>query len=344
MKKVIIFVFVMGAVALSMLFCQSDDRTDGDGTDTDTDTDTDADTDTDTDTTTDGYGVGCTEMDILFVIDDSGSMDCEQGDLIAAFPQFIDVLSEYSNDNAANISYRIGVTTTGKTADITFQVGSITVPAPQSGMDGDLVMPSTGTDPWIEGSASELANQFPALASVGTGGPSFEMPLQALGLALAKDSAGAANEGFLRENALFIAVVITDEDDCSTTSMEISGIPDDQCMSHEGDPIFDNYLLEPLQSYKDMLDDRFGGEDRYVFVTIAGAQACDSSSSTCTGEDSSYSGAHEAVRMKDFMNNYIGIDASDNGVFADICTTIMADALTEAMEKMEVICDDFILE
>ena len=78
--------------------------------------------------------------------------------------------------------------------------------------------------------------------------------------------------------------------------------------------------------------------------TIAGAQACDSSSSTCTGEQSSYSGAHEAIRMKDFMNNYIGTGATDNGVFADICTTIMADALTEAMEKMEVICDDFVLE
>jgi len=333
------------ALGSALPACSDSGREDDSDGGTDSDADTDADTDSDSDSDTDGYGVGCTEMDILFVIDDTGSMDCEQAELGSAFPGFISVLAEYSNENAANISYRIGVTTTGRTADITFQVPMIgPVPMPQSGLDGDLVMPDGSSVPWLEGSASDLAVAFPQLAGVGTGGPSYEMPLQALGLALAKDSDGGANEGFLRENALFIAVVITDEDDCSTTETVIDGIPDDQCMSHEGDPVFAEYMLEPLQSYKDMLDSRFGNDSRYVFVTIAGAQACDSSSVTCSGDQDSYSGAHEAIRMKDFMSNYIGTNDGDNGVFADICTTDMPGALAAALEKMEVACDEFVIE
>ena len=42
------------------------------------------------------------------------------------------------------------------------------------------------------------------------------------------------------------------------------------------------------------------------------------------------------------MNNYVGVTATDNGVFADICTTGLPDALATALEKMEVACDDYV--
>ncbi len=44
-------------------------------------------------------------MDVLFVIDNSGSMGQEQTNLIANFPQFINVL-----DNSG-LDYRVAVTT-----------------------------------------------------------------------------------------------------------------------------------------------------------------------------------------------------------------------------------------
>jgi len=46
------------------------------------------------------------KMDILFVIDNSGSMSQEQTNLVANFPQFVSVLE------ASNLDYRVAVTTT----------------------------------------------------------------------------------------------------------------------------------------------------------------------------------------------------------------------------------------
>src|SRR4051794_8019943 len=52
--------------------------------------------------------LGCTKMDVLFVIDNSGSMGEEQTNLVANFPMFISVLDQ------SGLDYRVGVTTTGR--------------------------------------------------------------------------------------------------------------------------------------------------------------------------------------------------------------------------------------
>ena len=57
-----------------------------------------------------GSQVGCSGIDVLFVIDNSGSMQQEQDNLVANFPQFVSVLE------ASGLDYRIGVTTTAPTA------------------------------------------------------------------------------------------------------------------------------------------------------------------------------------------------------------------------------------
>jgi hypothetical protein len=77
-------------------------------------------------------------------------------------------------------------------------------------------------------------------------------------------------------------------------------------------------------------------------VTVAGLNDCDASGypTTCD-EDSSYAGAMEAERLQDFMNNYIGTETDDNGLFSDICANTMTDALQEALEKMTVACDEY---
>ena len=71
----------------------------GSGTlDLDTDTDSDMDSDDDSDSDSSQDGAGCSKMDILFVIDDSGSMTEEQDNLILNFPRFIEVLEEFRVD------------------------------------------------------------------------------------------------------------------------------------------------------------------------------------------------------------------------------------------------------
>src|SRR5690349_19893924 len=50
----------------------------------------------------------CSQMDLLFVIDNSGSMGQEQTNLIANFATFIDVLDQ------SGLDYRVAVTTTAR--------------------------------------------------------------------------------------------------------------------------------------------------------------------------------------------------------------------------------------
>jgi hypothetical protein len=336
--KTALFPAMTIALSFALAPACSADRDDGSGSDGDTDGDSDGDSDADTDSYTGPPNQGCTMMDILFVIDDSGSMGCEQTMLAQAFPQFIEVIEQYNQDQGNNLSYRLGVTATSRTLhyiiDLPFGLPDMNMN--ENGLDGELVEAS-GLN-WIDGpgNQSEIVSWFTEAASVGTGGTSYEMPLQCLALALAKDQPGEANDGFLRNDSLFITVLITDEDDCSRTDNDFT-IPDDHCMS---DPAAHN--LVDLQLYKDFLDDRFGGADRYVVVTVAGLNGCDADAypTTCS-EDSSYAGALEAVRLQDFMDNYIGTAADDNGLFSDICANTMADALQEALEKMTVACDEY---
>jgi len=348
-----LFTAIIAASAFVSLACQSADDGSGSGADGDSDSDADTDSDSDADTGSDAdadggssSGVGCEKMDILFVIDDSGSMACEQSMLTASFSGFIEVLEAYNNENADAISYRIGVTSTGRSLDYTIDappVMGIDIPPmdlSESDLDGSLV--SVGGQKWIDGpgDTAAITSAFSQMATLGTSGTSFEMPLECMREALDNDSAGGANEGFLREDALFIVVVITDEDDCSRTDNDFT-ISTDQCMDDTVYP--PDGLLVPLDEYRSYLDTRFGGHERWVFVTISGASDCDSTSwsSSCDSSDT-YSGAFESVRLIDWMNNYVGVTSTDNGVFADICTTSLPDALANALDKMQVACDDFV--
>ncbi|MCK9462722.1 MAG: hypothetical protein M0R80_24135, partial [Proteobacteria bacterium] len=210
------------ALAVALACEPSPPRTGADAdTDTDTDTDTDGDTDSDTDsdsdsdTDTDEPGSGCQALDLLFVIDDSGTMAAEQEMLVAAFGDFVDVLEAYETSNGNQLEYRIGVTTTGVSTHYSVEgiPGNVTL----DGRDGELLAPDGATDPWIDGPGDEVAAQFEEIAVVGIYGPAYEMPLLAMRKALEETASGGANEGFLREDALFAVVIITDEDDCSRT-------------------------------------------------------------------------------------------------------------------------------
>jgi hypothetical protein len=73
--------------------------------------------------------------------------------------------------------------------------------------------------PWLfhdgtrtNAAGGDEAEAFACMARVGTTGCSFEMPLAAVRTALAGQ---AANEGFLRDDAMLAVIIITDEDDCS---------------------------------------------------------------------------------------------------------------------------------
>ncbi|MBS1120781.1 MAG: putative lipoprotein, partial [Deltaproteobacteria bacterium] len=77
----------------------------------------------------------CNKMDIVFVIDDSGSMQEEQTNLAANFPMFADLLANYTTSAGEHIDFRVAVTTTGRDMDYTILIGA-PLPQHESGDNG----------------------------------------------------------------------------------------------------------------------------------------------------------------------------------------------------------------
>lgn len=163
------------------------------------------------------------DIDILFVIDDSGSMREEQASLTANFQRFINVLN---NIEGGLPNVHIGVVSTNVGAG-TFGIDGCGA----NGDNGSLQNAPNGvcetpTDKWIRDIANQdgsrdqnfagndLASTFSCIAGLGTTGCGFEQPLESMRRAL--NGSNNANNGFLRPDAFLAVIIISDEDDCST--------------------------------------------------------------------------------------------------------------------------------
>jgi hypothetical protein len=191
------------------------------------------------------------KVDVLLVLDNSGSMGEEQANLAANFGPFIDRLE------AAGADYRIAITTTdlgGPNCDGTPTAGTLQASScldrPANFVfgqadvhqvacvdhcsltDADLELrPSeiAGSDdllprPWIESfngvsnlpAGVEPLTAFQCLAPQGISGCGWESPLEAIARTLANIADESRPEfGFLRDDALLAVLIVTDEVDCS---------------------------------------------------------------------------------------------------------------------------------
>lgn len=163
------------------------------------------------------------EVDVLLIIDSSGSMGGEQEKLSVEFQSFIEAFL------TAEVDYHIGVVTTD-VADVseagrlrsatpgTFeqtpppQLGE--TPAPEGG--GGAALPPEIITPDTQDAESVFAD----LVRVGTVGSGFEMGLEAARLALSEPLLSGANAGFYRADANLALVVFSDEDDLSPRSVD----------------------------------------------------------------------------------------------------------------------------
>ncbi|MCK5798619.1 MAG: carboxypeptidase regulatory-like domain-containing protein [Deltaproteobacteria bacterium] len=155
-------------------------------------------------------------LDVLFVVDNSGSMVQEQRALEMAFPAFLHEL------RVAKVNLRIGIISTDMGA------GNWGLPSCEvAGGDGGTLQfkpRDVGCSPpgnaWIavHGDQDNVASgtvedAFSCIASLGINGCGFEQPLAAILRAL-EDPPGV-NAGFLRKDASLAVVILSDEDDCS---------------------------------------------------------------------------------------------------------------------------------
>lgn len=137
---------------------------------------------------------GTVSTDILFVIDNSGSMGSNQTNLINNFDSFIGVFS------AAGVDYQIGFITTD---DENLVGGSIITPA--------------STDPVAE------ANSI--ISSIGTWGSAHEKGLLYSLLATSSSSIAGPGSSFLRTDSKLAIIYVSDEPDHSsptTTPSDVS--------------------------------------------------------------------------------------------------------------------------
>lgn len=161
------------------------------------------------------------DADILFLIDDSGSMKEEQDSLRANFGKFMNVL-ETLDGGMPNVHIGVATSDLGESAtDGT--VGSVGgTGCVGKGEDGAMRMTAAVNGRFIsdldDGAGGRnvnysgtLEDAFSALADVGTGGCGIEQHLGAVERALSNP----VNAGFLRKDAYLAVVVIGDEDDCS---------------------------------------------------------------------------------------------------------------------------------
>ena len=178
------------------------------------------------------------QVDILFMIDNSPSMEAMQAELVAKFPQFLDVFDKLAHPTDGSMpqyaDLHIGVVTSDYGAGNVDGAGCQRSPGGQRGLlqaKGAAAAASCGAPTgaaYIEyafGASGDTCNlaagcssvhlgeQFACMASVGAKGCGFEHQLESVYAALR--STDATNAGFLRADALLAVVFVTNEDDGS---------------------------------------------------------------------------------------------------------------------------------
>ncbi|NVB42760.1 hypothetical protein G6O69_33370 [Pseudenhygromyxa sp. WMMC2535] len=254
-----------------------------------------------------GGGPACSLVDLLFVIDDSSSMLAEQNNLIASFDGFVQGIQE--NLDEAN-DYHVGVVTTDAYAlnDPSCRSLGALVTAAELGPCG----------PWAAGRfitlADELEPAFVCAASVGIEGDGDERQVGALLEAVGPSHAGegGCNAGFLRDDALLVVVLVSDEDDGG------SSIPGE-----------DGSFGEPQQWF-DALVDIKGVETNVVMLGLIGVappNACD--------PNDPYELSKPGYRLRNLIERF------SYGEVGDVCIDDYGPFFGQALGLIKAACESF---
>ncbi len=292
-----------------------------------------------------GETMRCDKIDLVFVIDNSASMYDEQLSLLASFPEFIGEIEAVLPSG----DYRVMVMDTDvgqwnggcyeamyNSFDCGLWCGANCDPgcncecnsepcAPFSPMPCDAqlgvgrVTNSAGAPCGIPDGRRYLLPEdpdpnemFQCLATVGLLGVTVERPMQALTTGLGPLSEpGQCNEGFLRDDALLIVTVVTDEDD-SLASL--------------GDPA----------DWKSTLVDIKGGVDTSV-VVLGLLGDPDVAGGLCSPFDpTDNSGASSAERLREWAESF------PFGSWGSVCEPSYVPFFRDAIETIDEACEEFI--
>jgi hypothetical protein len=239
---------------------------------------------------------GAVQTDILFVVDDSGSMKVHQENLARNFASFVTALDGAAVKN----DFQIGITTTsidrnfgtGATATLatTFLASTSECAAgyPNAGapypagallaMDAAGHQVLSGPGRILPATSPSLVTDFQRNVKVGFCGSSKEQGLRAARLALSEPLLSGANAGLVRRGSRLAVVIVSDANDCSD--------PGDA----QGHPLVDppdvpgcQARAEAVADFVQFLRGPIGGETRDVVVaTIAAVDPASLQPAACT--------------------------------------------------------------
>jgi hypothetical protein len=254
---------------------------------------------------------GCQKIDFLFLIDDSSSMRDEQANLARSFPGFIQVMQQVLEAR----DFHIMVVSTGGRRE---EEDEPTLDAEEcADVQGAGKRRSPeGLDCGIQGGLSymvdtqpELEATFSCAAQVGTDGSAIEEPMDALLAATSQalNAEGRCNAGFLRDDAILVVTLITDEDDRRST----------------GDPEDWRRLL---------LEAKRGDEAALVLLGLVGDNNVDGGllGGPCSGSD-----ADGSPRLQEFVE-------SVNGIVGSVCASEYSNFFQTAVGTVDSACEDFV--
>jgi len=250
-------------------------------------------------------------LDILFVIDDSATMVQEQEALAAAFPAFVEAVTDTGEAVDLHIGFvssNLGTAPAGTggpgcTGD--GDEGHLLVDVDCPALTDEAHYLVHQVDPEGETAVNytgELATQLQCMAQLGIDGCGFEQHLESMKRALENQE---ENAGFLRDQANLAVVVLADEDDCSvsdramfiaqpegdTRTSPLGELSSFRCFefgiacAEDGDgerelgertdcaPDDASDYVEPIATYAEFLSGVKGGRHRVVFATIVGDSA-----------------------------------------------------------------------
>lgn len=286
----------------------------------------------------------CEKMDIVFVVDNSASMYDEQQNLLTSFPGFFSSIQGVLGDDDVRIM--VFDTDVGEYAGCyesiynSFDCGlwcpancpsgcncecnaEECAPFPNAmPCDAQLgagrTMSAAGVDcglgglPYFTPDDADPLGAFQCLAQVGITGEPSERPMQALRVGLNEQLApGACNEGFLRDDALLIVTLISDEDDVLAS------------------------LGDPPQWFDDVVATKHGNANSVVMIGLLSDS--DVPGGTCGPfEPTDNSGASPAPRLREFVESF------PFGFLGSVCAADFTPIFNDAISAIDTACEDFI--
>jgi hypothetical protein len=272
---------------------------------------------------------GCQKVDFLFVIDSSGSMEDEQDALLASFPGFISAIEDTLQIDDLHVMVVDAGATAGAGCDAILGAGRTTS---GNGTNCGLV----GGQRYATQDQPDLVGAFSCMGARGFAGSGNERTMDSLLQSVtALDDPGQCNDGFLRDDAILVVTVITDEED-SGADVNASPALDGSCEPADGDP---NSAGAPDTWHDALVATKADDPAAVVVLSLLGdcdvGGACPGIAMDPFDATVPITGAEPAPRLRAFTQSF------EHGSVGPVCAADYAPFFADAVSVIDTACSEF---